>query len=135
VIACKGDTPEYVRRMQQELFEFLAQARGKAELRIVEPKAQKVRDRYMQELVGADVKDLAIHRKLSLMKYSRRCAEAYQKCEVPLAPGMEIGYEVKDAQKWELDTERDASEFDAGYYEGLLEKTWDEVEFLLNEAH
>jgi hypothetical protein len=64
-MANKGDTLEYVRRMQQELFEVLAQARSKEELRIVEPEAQKVRDRYMQELVGADVKDLAIHRWLT----------------------------------------------------------------------
>jgi hypothetical protein len=42
----------------------------------VEPKAQKVRDRHMHELVGADVKDLAIHRRLSRVSYSRRCAEA-----------------------------------------------------------
>jgi DNA polymerase, archaea type len=54
------------------------------------------------------------------MNYSRRCAEAsavqaYQKRGLPLATGMEIGYVVKDAAKWEVDTERDASEFDAGY--------------------
>jgi hypothetical protein len=29
---------------------------------------------------------------------------------------MEIGYVVADAAKWDADTERDASEFDAGYY-------------------
>lgn len=28
-MARKGDTPEYVRRMQQELFDFLAKARAK----------------------------------------------------------------------------------------------------------
>jgi hypothetical protein len=32
---------------------------------------------------------------------------------LPLAPGMEIGYVVTDATKWEVDAERDASEFDA----------------------
>jgi hypothetical protein len=58
---------------------------------------------------------------LSQVSYSRRCAEAsaakaYQKRGLPLATGMEVGYVVTDAAKWELDTERDASEFDAGYY-------------------
>jgi DNA polymerase I len=96
VMARKGDTPEYVRRMQQELFDVLAQARSKAELRIVEPMAQAIRDRCMQELVGAEVKDLAIHRRLSRMNYSRRCADAlavkaYQKRALALALGMEIG--------------------------------------------
>jgi DNA polymerase, archaea type len=56
------------------------------------------------------------------VNYSRRCAEAsdvqaYLKRGLPLAPGMEIGYMIRDAKTWEVDTERDASEFDAGYYE------------------
>ena len=38
---------------------------------------------------------------------------------------------LKDAKKWEVDTERDASDFDAGYYEKLLGKAWDEVAFVL----
>ena len=38
---------------------------------------------------------------------------------------------MKDAQKWEVNTERDASEFDAGYYGKLLEKAWEEVAFVL----
>ena len=42
---------------------------------------------------------------------------------------------VTDAAKWEVDTERDASEFDAGYYARLLEKAWDEVAFVLQDAH
>jgi hypothetical protein len=49
---------------------------------------------------------------------------------LPLAPGMEIAYVVRDAKKWEVDPERTASEFDAGYYEGLLLKAWDEVAFV-----
>jgi hypothetical protein len=49
---------------------------------------------------------------------------------LPLAPGMEIGYVLKDAKKWEVDPERTASKFDAGYYEGLLEKAWGEVAFV-----
>jgi hypothetical protein len=48
---------------------------------------------------------------------------------------MEIGYMVTDAAKWEVDTERDASEFDAGYYARLLEKAWDEVAFVLQQEH
>jgi hypothetical protein len=31
----------------------------------------------------------------------------------------------------DVDTERDALEFDAGYYGKLLEKAWDEVGFVL----
>lgn len=55
VMARKGDTPEYVRRMQQELFEVLAGARGREELHRIEPKAQEVRRRYRDELGEPDV--------------------------------------------------------------------------------
>jgi hypothetical protein len=49
-----------------------------------------------------------------------------------LAQGMEIGYVVRDARKWEEDTERDASRFDAAYFGKLLEKAWDEVAFVID---
>ena len=49
---------------------------------------------------------------------------------MPLAPGMEIGYVVKDAGRWEVEPERTAAEFDAGYYGKLLEKAWEEAGFV-----
>jgi len=139
VMARKGDTPEYVRRMQQELFEVLAEARSLEELRRIEPKAQEVRKRYMEELREADVRELAIHRRVSRLSYSRRCAEAsavkaHLKQGIPLAPGMEIGYVVKDAGRWEVEPERSASGFDAGYYRKLLEKAWKEVAFVFTQT-
>ena len=140
VMARKGDTPEYVRRMQQELFDVLAKARSLDELRMIAPMAREVYKQYMRELEDADVRELAIHRRVSRMNYSRRCAEAsavkvYQKRGLPLATGMEIGYVVTDAAKWEVDTERDASEFDAGYYRKLLEKAWEEAAFTFKSAN
>jgi DNA polymerase, archaea type len=136
VMARKGDTPEYMLRMQKEMFEVLTETRSRKELRRIEPKARGVARRYMDELVEADVLELAIHRRVSRLSYSRKSAEAsavkaYQKRGLPLATGMEIGYVVTDAAKWEVDTERDASEFDAGYYGKLLEKAWEEVAFVL----
>lgn len=38
---------------------------------------------------------------------------------------------VEDVPKWEVDTERDASGFDARYYWMLLEKAWEEAFFAL----
>lgn len=75
-MACKGDTPEYVRRMQQELFEVLGEARTLEELRWLEPKAQAVRRRYVAEFGLADLRELAIHHRVSCRDYTRRCAEA-----------------------------------------------------------
>ena len=47
---------------------------------------------------------------------------------------MQIAYLVKDAKKWEVDPARTASEFDAGYYRGLLEKARSEIAFVF-EGH
>ena len=135
VMARKGDTPEYVNKMQQEVLEVLVEARSLEDLRRIEPKARKVYRRYLDELGDADVKEQAIHRRVSRLNYSRRCAEAsavqaHMKQGIPLAPGMEIGYVIRDARKWEVDPERTASKFDSVYYRGLLEKAWGETVFV-----
>jgi len=132
VMARKGDTPDYVNKMQQEVFEVLAEARSQEDLRRIEPRAREVYRRYMDELDGVDVKELAIHRRVSRLNYSRRCVEAsavqaHMKQGIPLAPGMEIGYVIRDARKWEVEPERTASKFDSVYYRGLLEKAWGEA--------
>ena len=136
VMARKGDTPEYVRKMQKELFEVLGEARSRVELRRIEPRAREVAERYRDGLGDADIRELAIHRRVGRLNYSRRCAEAsavqaHLKQGIKLAPGMEMGYVVKDAKKWDVDPERTASEFDAVYYEKLLDKAWEEVAFAL----
>jgi DNA polymerase I len=75
-MARKGDTPEYVNKMQQEVFEVLGEARSLQDLRVIEPKARQVYRRYLDELDGADVRELVIHRRVSRLNDSRRCAEA-----------------------------------------------------------
>lgn len=126
--------------MQQELFEVLGEARSLEELSWLEPKAQEVRRKYIAELAQVDVRELAIHRRVSRLNYSRRCAEAsavqaHLKRGITLAPGMEIGYVVRDAKKWAVDTERDASGFDGAYYRMLLDKAWAEVAFACKVVH
>ena len=70
VMARKGDTPEYVNKMQQDVFKVLAEARSLDDLRRIEPKARKVYRRYMDELDAVNVKELAIHRRVSRLNYS-----------------------------------------------------------------
>ena len=53
VAARKGDTPAYVNKMQQEVFEVLAEARSLEDLRRIEPNARDVYRRYMDDLDGA----------------------------------------------------------------------------------
>jgi hypothetical protein len=85
------------------------------------------------------VRELAIHRRVSRLRYSRRCVEAsavqaHLRQGISLAPGMEIGYVVRDTRKWEADPERTASGFDAGYYGKLLGKAWVEAAFVFREG-
>jgi DNA polymerase elongation subunit (family B) len=89
----------------------------------------------LDELEGADIKELAIHKRVRRLNYSRRCAEAsaaqaHIKQGIQLAPGMEIGYVIRDARKWEVNPERTASKFHGAYYFGLLEKAWREAAFV-----
>ena len=42
VMARKGDTPEYVNKMQQEVFEVLTEARSLEDLKRIEPKADRL---------------------------------------------------------------------------------------------
>mgnify|MGYP000848168201 CR=1 FL=1 len=141
VMARKADTPEYVRRMQKELFEVMAGARNREELRKLEPEAIEVRRRYLEGLRVADVdiQELVIHRRVSSLRYSRRCAEAsaaaaHLKQGIALAPGMEIGYVVKDAKSWGVEPDRTASEFDADYYLRLLEKAWEQAAYVFEQV-
>jgi hypothetical protein len=52
---------------------------------------------------------------------------------ISLAPGIEIGYVIRDARKWEVDPERTASKFDSMYYRGLLQKAWEEAAFVFTK--
>jgi hypothetical protein len=61
---------------------------------------------------------------LAELNYSRgsteaSAAQAHTEQGIRLAPGMEIGYVVKEDHKWEVDPERTASKFDTGYYRGF----------------
>ncbi len=137
VMARKGDTPEYVHRMQQELSDCQGEVRSQEDRRRVELKAQRIYCRHRDGLGDADAKEMAIHRRVSRLSYSRRCAEAsavkaHLEHGISLAPGMEIGYVVRDAGRWVVDIERDASGFDEEYYGKLLEKAWSEVAFVFS---
>ena len=76
VMARKGDTPEYVNRMQHEVFGVLAEARSLDELQKLQPKARKIYLKFQEGLEDAEMKELAICRRVSRLNYSRRCAEA-----------------------------------------------------------
>ena len=75
-----------------------------------------------------------INRRISRLTYAHRCLEgaavqAYRKRGIGIAPGMKIRYVVRDARRYQVDTEWDAAVFDLHYYHNLLEKAWEEIAF------
>ena len=138
VMARRGDTPQYISKMQKELFELLAGTISREEICRAKPQAQQIRKKYLAGLKDANVGELVIHGRVGKLSYSRRCAQAsavqaHEKLGLHLAPGMEMGYVVADAGRWEVDAEENASEYDVTYYARLLEKAWEEVAFVFGQ--
>ncbi|NYT01427.1 MAG: type B DNA-directed DNA polymerase [Methanosarcinales archaeon] len=135
VAARRGDTPPYVRRMQMEMLQALAGAEDLTSLAQREEQMRSIGQRYILELPGASPEEMVIRRRVSRLSYTRRCAEgsaveAFRRRKIQVAPGMEIGYVVRDGRRWSVETEWDARDFDIGYYRTLAEKAWKEVAFV-----
>jgi DNA polymerase I len=138
VMARRGDTPEYVRRMQQEIFELLAGTSSREEVLRDEPQALQIYEKYSDGLKDADVREMVIHRRVGKLNYARRCLEAsalqaHKRLGLSLAPGMDMGYVVVDADGWKADAEENASQYDVAHYAGLIEKAWREVAVVFDE--
>ncbi len=135
----RGDTPEYIRRVQTQMLDLMGTASSRREINKV---AGAVRELYRDARDGlrtASPQEMAIHRQVSRLEYSRSCPEAsaVRACRaagIPVSPGMEIGYVVRDARKWAVDLSMEADGFDEAYYLGLLDRAWREIEFTLLEA-
>jgi DNA polymerase I len=135
VASRKRDTPEYVRRMQMEIFEKMGEAQNIEELRRIKPQALEIAKRYHRELPRADPSEMVIHRRISKLHYEKRCVQAsviqaFRRKGVKVSPGMTVGYVVRDVGRWDVDTEWDASEFDIDYYGKLIGKAWEEAAFV-----
>ncbi len=139
IAARRGDTPSYIRAVQQEMLEMLRTARTIPEIAAL---GTSLRERYREareNLTRAPPGTMAIHRQVSTLKYRHACPEAsaVQACAaegIALSPGMEIGYVVADARTWAVELDWKATRIDVGYYRKLLEKAWDEVRFVVEEA-
>ena len=118
-----------------EVFANMGETRSIEELRRIKPQALEIVKRYHRELQGADPSQMVIHRRISKLNYEKRCVQAsaiaaYRRKGLKVSPGMTVGYVVRNADQWEVDTEWDASEFDLDYYGKLIGKAWDEAAFV-----
>lgn len=139
IAAKRRDSPPYVVRMQLDMIAEMARAKRAGELVEMEEVLRGTHERYARRLTSADARELVITRKISRLDYGRGCLEAsavdaYRRFGVSLAPGMIIGYVVRDAGRRIVDPEWSASEFDRRYYLGLLGRAWGEIEFALDSA-
>jgi DNA polymerase I len=137
IAARRHDTPEYVRKMQQEMLTVMSWASTVAELLACEAEVTEVYRRYLTDLQTADVREFLVSRRISRLTYAHRCLEAsaiqeYLKRDIDVAPGMKISYVVRDAKRYVVDTEWTATTVDTGFYRGLLEKAWKEVAFVFD---
>jgi DNA polymerase I len=139
IMARRGDTPPYVRTMQESMLSVMRQAGTRAELVALE---EEVRGMYREAAAGlpdAPPSSMAIHRQVSRLTYSHRCPEASAvaactQAGIGVEPGMEIGYVVTDARTCSVELDWVATRFDRGYYRKLLGKAWEEIAFAFEQA-
>ncbi|MCX6688863.1 MAG: hypothetical protein NTZ39_04110 [Methanoregula sp.] len=138
--ARRHDTPEYIRRMQQEMLTVMAGAVDLPALAGTEDPVCAIHHAYVQGLTTAPVTDLVIRKRISRLTYAHRCLEgaavlAYREGEREIAPGTKIGYVVRDAQNYGVDLEWAATTVDGAYYRALLEKAWSKITFVFGQLH
>lgn len=136
VMARRDDTPKYVKRMQEEMFERMSEAKDAKTLSEMIMELKAVYNDYLKSLPNADVNEMKIRKKISKLNYTKRSLEAsavdaLSKNHISVRPGMEIEYVVVDAKEWRVDVSFEHSLFDLEYYEKLLAKAWREIEFAL----
>jgi len=139
IAARRGDTPPFIRDVQEEMLACMQQARTPEEIAALrEPLRQRYR-RAVEELPSARPGEMAVSRRISTLRHRHACPEAsaVKACAaegVVLSPGMEVSYVVTDSRTWAVDLDWKAARFDVGYYRTLLGKAWEEVIFAAEEA-
>jgi DNA polymerase elongation subunit (family B) len=120
--------------MQGKMLGVMAGAGSIAALKDKKEEIRTIFQETVRRLPAADLKSLVIHRRISRLTYAHRCLEgaavqAYRDRGIEIAPGMKIGYIVRDARRYSVDTGWDDKGFDLPYYQTLLEKAWGEIAF------
>jgi DNA polymerase, archaea type len=134
IAARRHDTPQYIRIMQQEMLSIMATARTPAGLGQVRDPVYRIYCNAIRNLPCAAPPALVIGRRISRTTYAHRCIEgaavqAYRDAGLEIAPGMKIRYVVRDARTYRVDPEWAAERFDLSYYQGLLDKAWNEISY------
>ncbi|TAJ44271.1 type B DNA-directed DNA polymerase [Methanofollis fontis] len=139
VMGRRQDTPEYIRRMQNALFEQMEMAESPADLGAMYGSLYEIYEGFVDGLREADPTDLAIRRDLSSLDRKKQSLEAsavaaYRNAGADLSPGMAVRYVVADAGRHQAVPVWDAEEYDHRYYRRILAQAWEEAAFGLRAA-
>jgi DNA polymerase I len=139
IAARRHDTPEYIRRTQQEMLEIMRGAQTVRQLDGIRDRVFDLCRTAVRDLGRADPKTLSISRRISRTTYAHRCLEgaavtAYRDAGVEIAPGMKISYVVRDAERYLADPVWAAEVVDLPYYRRLLDKAWKEIAYAFDRG-
>jgi DNA polymerase I len=118
VMARKVDTPEYIKRIQMDLFDILSRAKDSEGLHGTKPEAEALFERYGAKLRDADHRGLIIRRRVGRTKYEKKslvasAVEAVRRRNVSRSQGRKIGYIVEDAGFWKANAEGNVEEYNS----------------------
>jgi len=131
--ARRKDTPPYVKQMQEEILDLLAEAGTKAEIAKRQNDALAIYRRYDEHLPRADPALFVIRKKMGRNEYRNNCisASVLAACRedgVSVSAGMDCRYLITDAKAKKVVPEwQAAGQFDVGHYRTLLRRAWEEV--------
>jgi DNA polymerase elongation subunit (family B) len=101
VLANRRTTPPYIVRMQNEMLEYLGTYQHSADLADAREELFSLYTHYKENLNHADLRDFIITRRIGRAQYNRHCIaqavlDRYRDCNVPLEPGMDASFLVRD---------------------------------------
>lgn len=139
IAARRRDSPACVRSMQNAILELVKGARTRRDLEEMEDGGHLLYREAKERISTAEPAEMVIRRRISRLSYSRRCpeasaVEACRRAGIEPSPGMEIAYVVTDSRTWEVELDWLAVSCDTTYYAKLLEKAWNEMRFVFEEA-
>jgi DNA polymerase I len=139
IAARRHDSPEFVKRMQGEMLEIMGRAGAPGDLVPLYGEVHAIYLRAARDMLAMAPGNFVIRRRISRLSYAHRCLEsaaidAYRAAGIGVFPGMLICYVVRDAGRYVVDTEWDATTIDTGYYQKLVDRAWDEIRYAFDQA-
>ncbi len=136
VLANRRTTPPYIVRMQNEMLEYLGTYQHSADLADAREELFSLYTHYKENLNHADLRDFIITRRIGRAQYNRHCIaqavlDRYRDCNVPLEPGMDASFLVRDEKRLIVDPSWDPQGIDTQYYGRILDKAYEEVTCML----